>query len=60
MLYWATVFFIVATIAALFGFTGIAATSASIAQVLFFIFVVGFVVSVLLHFARTVDNKTKL
>jgi len=45
MLYWAAVFFAVALIAALFGFTGIAVAAAEIAKVLFFIFVVLFVIS---------------
>jgi uncharacterized membrane protein YtjA (UPF0391 family) len=45
MLYWAVVFFIVAIIAAVFGFGGIAAGATTIAQVLFFVFLVVFVVS---------------
>jgi uncharacterized membrane protein YtjA (UPF0391 family) len=45
MLYWALVFFIVAIVAAVFGFGGIAAGASQIAQVLFFIFLVLFVVS---------------
>ena len=40
MLYWALVFFIIAIIAGLFGFTGISIAAAEIAKVLFFIFVV--------------------
>ena len=47
MLYWAAVFFIIAIIAAVFGFGGVYAAAASIAQVLFFIFLVLFVVSLL-------------
>src|SRR5207253_3551414 len=38
MLYWALVFFIIAIIAAFFGFGGVATTAASIAQILFFVF----------------------
>jgi len=38
MLKWALIFFIVAIVAALFGFTGIAAAAAGIAKILFFIF----------------------
>lgn len=60
MLYWAVVFFIIALIAAVFGFGGIAAASAGVAKILFFIFLIGFVISLLLHFARAVDNKTKM
>ena len=48
MLYWALMFFVVAIIAAVFGFTGIAAGAATIAQVLFFIFVVLFLVSLVM------------
>jgi uncharacterized membrane protein YtjA (UPF0391 family) len=40
MLRYALIFFIVALIAALFGFTGIAAGAASIAKILFFAFLV--------------------
>jgi uncharacterized membrane protein YtjA (UPF0391 family) len=45
MLRWAAIFFVIAIIAAIFGFGGIAAGAASIAKVLFFIFVVLFVVA---------------
>jgi len=45
MLRWALVFFIVAIIAAVFGFGGIAAGSADIARVLFFLFLVVFLIS---------------
>ena len=38
MLYWAAVFFVIALIAAVFGFGGIAAGAAEIAKILFFIF----------------------
>ncbi len=42
MLYWAFAFLVIALIAALFGFTGIAASAALIAKVLFAIFLVMF------------------
>lgn len=45
MLHYAAVFFVIALIAALFGFTGIAAGAVEIAKILFFIFVLLFVVS---------------
>jgi uncharacterized membrane protein YtjA (UPF0391 family) len=45
MLYYALVFFVVAIVAAVFGFGGIATASAGIAKVLFFIFLVLFIVS---------------
>ena len=40
MLRYALIFFIVAMIAALFGFTGVAAGAAEIAKLLFFVFLV--------------------
>ena len=39
MLRWAAIFFVIAIIAALFGFTGIAGAAADIARFLFFLFV---------------------
>ena len=45
MLRWAIGFLIVAIIAAIFGFGGIAAASAGIAKTLFFIFIVLFLVA---------------
>jgi uncharacterized membrane protein YtjA (UPF0391 family) len=47
MLYWAVVFFVIALIAAVFGFGGIAAAATDIARILFFVFLVLFVVSLL-------------
>ena len=52
MLYWAVVFFIVAIVAAIFGFGGIAAGATTIAKVLFFVFLVVFVVSLFTGLAR--------
>ena len=52
MLHYAIVFFVVALIAALFGFGGIAAGAAEIAKVLFFIFLVLFVVSLVVGLFR--------
>lgn len=45
MLYWSAVFFVIAIIAAVFGFGDIAAGAGSIAKILFFIFLVLFLVS---------------
>src|SRR6266498_1173269 len=45
MLRYAAIFFVIALIAALFGFGGIAAGAVEIAKVLFFIFVILFLVS---------------
>ena len=52
MLRWALIFFVIALFAALFGFGGIAAGFASIAKVLFFIFLVIFVVALLTGLVR--------
>jgi len=52
MLHYAVVFFVIALIAALFGFGGIAAGAAEIAKVLFFIFLVLFIVSLILGLFR--------
>ncbi len=52
MLYYALVFFIVALVAALFGFGGIAAGATSIAQVLFFLFLVLFIISLITGLVR--------
>ena len=52
MLYWAAVFFVIAIIAAIFGFGGIAAGATSIAKVLFFIFLVVFVLSLFVGVRR--------
>ncbi|HPF27950.1 MAG TPA: DUF1328 domain-containing protein [Steroidobacteraceae bacterium] len=40
MLHYAVIFFVIALIAAVFGFTGIAAGAASIAKILFFVFLI--------------------
>lgn len=47
MLHWALVFLVVALIAGLFGFTGVYVAAAGIAKVLFFIFIILFLVSLL-------------
>jgi uncharacterized membrane protein YtjA (UPF0391 family) len=54
MLYWAAVFFIIALIAGVLGFGGIAAGAVGIAKILFFFFLVLFVVSLLLGAIRRV------
>jgi uncharacterized membrane protein YtjA (UPF0391 family) len=48
MLRWALLFLVVALVAALFGFTNVAGTSMQAAQILFFVFLVLFVVSLLM------------
>jgi len=49
MLTWTATFLIIAIIAALFGFGGIASGASAIAQVCFFIFIVAFVASLIWH-----------
>ncbi len=48
MLRWAIGFLVVALIAALFGFTNVAGTSMAAAQILFFVFLVLFVISLIM------------
>jgi len=52
MLSWAATFLVIALLAAVFGFTGIAGAAAGIAQTLFFIFLVIFVISLVMGLAR--------
>jgi uncharacterized membrane protein YtjA (UPF0391 family) len=54
MLYWAAVFFIIALIAAIFGFGGIAAGAVGVAKILFFVFLVLAIVALL--FGRRVPT----
>ena len=52
MLRWALIFLVVALIAGVLGFGGIAGASMGIAQILFFVFLVLFVVSLIAHLVR--------
>ncbi len=52
MLRWALIFLVIALIAGALGFTGVYIAAAGIAKLLFFIFVVLFVVSLIMHLAR--------
>lgn len=52
MLNWALVFLVVALIAAVFGFGGIASTAAGMAQILFVVALAMFVLSLLAGFLR--------
>jgi uncharacterized membrane protein YtjA (UPF0391 family) len=52
MLNYAIIFFIIAIIAAVFGFGGIAAGAAEIAKILFFVFLVLFLVSLVVGFIK--------
>ena len=53
MLRYAIGFLVVALIAALFGFGGIAGAAAGIAQILFWVFVVLFLASLVMNFLRS-------
>lgn len=53
MLYYALVFFIIALIAAVFGFGGIAAGAASIAQILFWAFLAFALLTGVAHLLRS-------
>ncbi len=57
MLYWAIVFFVISLIAALFGFTGIAIAFAGIAKILFFVFVVLFVLTLIFGWRRRPPSR---
>ena len=47
MLKWSAIFFVIAIIAAIFGFGGIAEGAADIAKVLFFIFLALFLIAII-------------
>lgn len=53
MLRWALAFFVLALVAALFGFGGLAATSAGIAKTLFYVFLIVFLVSLIFGLTAT-------
>ncbi len=59
MLSWALTFFIFSLIAAVFGFSGIAATTSGIAQICFFIFLALFVISIIRSLANKGDKMIK-
>ena len=52
MLSWALTFLVVALIAGLLGFTSIAGAAIGVAKILFFVFLVLFVVSLVMHLVR--------
>lgn len=52
MLNWAVTFLVIALIAALLGFTGIAGTAIGIAKILFYVFLVLFLVSLVMQLFR--------
>ena len=60
MLSWVITFFIIALVAGALGFTGIAGTSMGIAQMLFYIFLVLFLLSLIVHLVRGSGSNTDL
>lgn len=60
MLSWAIGFFIVAILAAILGFTGVAGAAAGIAKVLFFLFLIAFVVSLIMGYRGRGTTRTDL
>ena len=58
MLTWSITFFIIALIAAVFGFGGIASAATGIAKILFFIFLLLFIISFVMQLSR--GRKPKL
>jgi uncharacterized membrane protein YtjA (UPF0391 family) len=58
MLYWTIVFFLIAVVAAVFGFGGIAAGAATIAQILFWIFLVVFLLSLITGLVRRGGHRS--
>ena len=52
MLRWAAIFFVIAIVAAILGFSGIAAGAAEIAKILFFVFLLVFVVTLIIAVMR--------
>jgi uncharacterized membrane protein YtjA (UPF0391 family) len=52
MLHYAVVFFVIALIAAVFGFTGIAAGAAGIAKILFVVFLIGAAITFFMSLGR--------
>jgi uncharacterized membrane protein YtjA (UPF0391 family) len=52
MLYWALVFLLISLVAALLGFSGVAAVFGGFAQLLFYIFIALFLVTLILHLVR--------
>ena len=54
MLHYALVFLLIAILAAIFGFGGVAVAAAGIAKILFFLFLIAFLVSLVMHLGRRV------
>ena len=52
MLTWVVIFLIIAIVAAIFGFGGIVEAAVDIAKFIFFIFIVLFIISLVMHLGR--------
>lgn len=52
MVYWAMIFLLVAIVAAVFGFGGIATASAGVAKILFFVFIALFLIALVMRALR--------
>ena len=52
MLYYAALFFVIALVAALFGFGGIAAAAVDIAKIIFFVAIILFLISAVVTMVR--------
>jgi uncharacterized membrane protein YtjA (UPF0391 family) len=52
MLYWALMFLVIALVAAIFGFGNIAAAATDIARLLFFLFLILFVATLIMSVVR--------
>ena len=50
MLMWAVVFILIAIVAAMFGFREVSSVATQIAKVLFFIFLILFIISLIMHY----------
>jgi uncharacterized membrane protein YtjA (UPF0391 family) len=60
MLRWILTFLVLAILAGALGFTGIAGASIAIAQTLFYVFLILFVLSLIVHLARGSGPKADL
>jgi uncharacterized membrane protein YtjA (UPF0391 family) len=52
MLYWAAMFFVIALVAAFLGFFGVATAAAGIAKILFYLFLVIFLATLIMGLGR--------
>ena len=60
MLTWAVIFLIISLVAAVFGFGGVAIGAAGIAKLLFFLFLIAFVVSLIIGVTGRTPPRPRL